>query len=383
MTELFVSTTNQPHPPMLLSPTAVGALAVPNRVVLAPLTRSRHEDMVPTALAPTYYAQRASAGLMISEATQISTRGQGYPDTPGIYNDAQVESWREVTDLVHAVGGRIVLQLWHVGRVSHSAYHGGALPVAPSAIPAEGKAMTPDFQFVDFETPHALTVDEIAETVADYGRAARRAREAGFDAVEIHAANGYLLEQFLSTGSNQRTDAYGGSLENRLRIVREVTEAVLAEWPADRVGARISFGQGTNGVRDENPQETFAAVAELFGEAGLAYLHGVRPGLTGDGAYDAVQLMRDHFPGAVIAAGGYDRESGEAELARGAADLIAYGREFLANPDLPVRFAAQAAGLDAPLNEADASTFYGGGAEGYTDYPIWDGKKVEALAEAA
>ncbi|WP_412070445.1 alkene reductase [Rubrivirga sp. IMCC43871] len=368
---------------MLLSPIAVGALAAPNRVVLAPLTRSRHEDEIPTALAPTYYAQRASAGLVIAEASQISPRGQGYPQTPGIYNDAQVASWREVTDLVHAVGGRIVLQLWHVGRVSHSLYHDGALPVAPSALPAEGKAMTPDFQFVEFETPHALTTDEIAETVADYGRAARRAKDAGFDGVEIHAANGYLLEQFLSSGSNQRTDGYGGSVENRLRIVREVTDAVLAEWPADRVGARISFGQGTNGVTDENPQETFAAVAELFGEAGLAYLHGIRVGP--DAGYDAVQLMRDHFPGAVIANGGYDRESGEAELARGAADLICYGRPFLANPDLPLRFAAQEAGLDAPLNEPEPSTFYGGGAEGYTDYPMWDGHQVEepALAQAA
>ncbi|WP_412062473.1 alkene reductase [Rubrivirga sp. IMCC45206] len=368
---------------MLLSPFALGPLALPNRVVLAPLTRSRHEDQTPTALAPTYYAQRASAGLMIAEATQISPRGQGYPQTPGIYTDAQVEAWREVTDLVHAVGGRMVLQLWHVGRVSHSSYHDGALPVAPSAIPAEGKAMTPDFQFVDFETPHAMTTDEIAETVADYGRAARLAKQAGFDGVEIHAANGYLLEQFLSSGSNERTDAYGGSLENRLRIVREVTEAVLAEWPAERVGARISFGQGTNGVTDANPQETFAAVAQLFGDAGLVYLHGIRVGP--DAGYDAVQLMRDHFPAAVIANGGYDRESGEAELARGAADLICYGRPFLANPDLPIRFAAQAAGLDAGLNEPDSDTFYGGGAEGYTDYPIWDGLAVEEaeLAKAA
>lgn len=365
----------------LLSPFALGPLLLPNRVVLAPLTRSRHADQIPYALAPTYYAQRASAGLMIAEATQVMPRGQGYPQTPGIYTDAHVEAWRAVTDLVHAVGGRIALQLWHVGRVSHSSYHGGALPVAPSAIPAEGQAMTPSFEMVDFETPHALTTDEIADTVAQYRHGARRAREAGFDAVEIHAANGYLIEQFLSSGSNQRTDAYGGSVENRLRFLREVTEAVLAEWPAERVGARLSFGAGANGVRDDDPQATFGAVAEWLSDAGLVYLHGIRPGP--DAGYDAVQLMRDHFDRAVIANGGYDRDEGEAVTEAGTADLVAYGRPFLANPDLPIRFAAQAAGLDAPLNEPDKSTFYGGGPEGYTDYPIWDGQQVDALAKAA
>ena len=361
---------------MLLTPFSLGPLTLPNRVVLAPLTRSRHARQVPTALAPTYYAQRASAGLLIAEATQVSARGQGYPDTPGLYTEEQAQAWARVTGLVHAVGGRVALQLWHVGRVSHSAYHGGAPPVAPSAVPAPGRAMTPDFQTVPFETPHALTASEIAATVRDYRHAARLARQAGFDGVEIHAANGYLVEQFLSSGTNRRTDAYGGPLENRLRFLDEVVGAVLAEWPAERVGARLSFGAGTNGVTDERPEETFGAVAERLGEAGLVYLHGIRPNErmgARDGGFDPIALVRSHFPGAVVANADYDRAEGEALLSAGTADLVAYGRPFLANPDLPIRFAAQEAGLDAPLNEPDPSTFYGGDARGYTDYPIWDG----------
>ena len=353
----------------LLTPFQLGPLALPNRLVMAPLTRSRHEDQTPTALAPTYYAQRASAGLLIAEATQVMPRGQGYPDTPGIYAPEHVEAWTAVTDLVHAVGGRIVLQLWHVGRVSHSAYHGGKLPVAPSALAATGKAMTPDFQMVPFETPHALTTGEIAETVTAYRTGARMAREAGFDGVEIHGANGYLIEQFISSQSNQRTDAYGGSVENRLRFLDEVTEAVLAEWPADRVGVRFSFGQGVNGVVDADPAETFGRAAEHVAEAGLVYLHALRPTpKDGEAPLDVVALARQNFAGAIIANAGIDREEGEQMVASGQADLIAYGRDFLANPDLPIRFAA-----DAPLTESDPSTYYGGGAHGYTDYPIWDG----------
>ena len=360
---------------MLLSPFDLGPLHLPNRLVMAPLTRSRHADGVPHPLAPTYYAQRASAGLIVAEATQVMPRGQGYPDTPGIYADAHVEGWRRVTDLVHAAGGQIVLQLWHVGRVSHSAYHGGALPHAPSAIPAEGKAMTPDFEMVPFETPAAMTADEIAETVRGFADGAARAREAGFDGVEIHAANGYLIEQFMASGSNTRTDAYGGSVENRLRLLAEVTDAVLGVWDADRVGARLSFAAGTNGVRDADRQATFGAAARLLDAKGLVYLHGIRPGEWGgdDVDFDAIALLREHFSRAVIANSGYDRESGEAVLRAGTADLVAYGRPYLANPDLLLRFAAQEAELDAPLNEADKSTFYGGGARGYTDYPLWDG----------
>ena len=361
---------------MLLSPFSLGPLRLPNRTVLAPLTRSRHADGVPHALAPTYYAQRASAGLIIAEATQVMPRGQGYPQTPGIYTDAHVDGWRRVTDLVHATGGRIVLQLWHVGRVSHSSYHDGELPHAPSAIPAEGQAMTPDFATVPFETPHAMTQAEIDATVQAYADGAQRAKDAGFDGVEIHAANGYLVEQFLSSGSNTRTDAYGGSVDNRLRFLAEVTDAVLGVWEPGRVGARLSFAAGTNGVTDDDRDDTFGAAARLLDAKGLVYLHGIRPGTWGGGDdvdLDALALLRDNFSRAVIANAGYDRASGEAALADGRADLICYGRPFLANPDLPLRFAAQDAGLDAPMNEPDSDTFYGGGAEGYTDYPLWDG----------
>jgi N-ethylmaleimide reductase len=372
----------------LLSPVTLGPLGLPNRTVLAPLTRSRHAGTIPNRLAPTYYAQRASAGLLIAEATQVDPRGQGYPDTPGIYTDDHVAAWRDVTDLVHAVGGRIVLQLWHVGRVSHSSYHGGALPVAPSALPASGKAMTPNFEFVDFETPHALTVEEIAEVVAQFARGARLAREAGFDGVEIHGANGYLIEQFLSSGSNQRTDAYGGSTEKRVRFLDEVMEAVLNEWEPERVGIRLSFGQGANGVFDDDPEETFGLALRHIDEAGLVYVHAMRPNThTGtaesSGPLGVLALTRANYGGAVIANGEYGREDGERDLQQDRADLIAYGRPFLANPDLPIRFAAQAAGLDAPLNEPDPATFYGGGPEGYTDYPFWHAEEVELRAENA
>src|SRR6056297_371419 len=361
---------------MLLSPLDLGPLRLPNRVVMAPLTRSRHAGTIPNRLAPTYYAQRASAGLLIAEATQVDPRGQGYPDTPGIYSDEHVAAWREVTDLVHAVGGRIVLQLWHVGRVSHSSHHDGALPVAPSAIAASGKAMTPDFQLVDFETPHALTTDEIAEVVGQFGRGARLAREAGFDGVEIHGANGYLIEQFLSSGSNRREDPYGGSPAKRVRFLDEVMGAVLAEWDAERAGIRLSFGQGANGVFDDHPEETFGLALQHIRDAGLGYVHAMRPNShmgtdeTGE-PLDVLALTRANYDGVVMANGEYGLDDAERDLQTGRADLIAYGRPFLANPDLPLRFAAQAAGLDAPLNEPDSSTFYGGGAEGYTDYPLW------------
>ncbi len=361
----------------LLSPYSLGPLSLPNRMVMAPLTRSRHPEAVPNSLTATYYAQRASAGLIVSEATQVDPRGQGYPDTPGIYSDAQVEAWREVTDLVHAVGGRIFLQLWHVGRVSHPDYHGGALPVAPSAIaPTEGKVMRPDFSLVPFETPHALTVAEIGEVVEQFRRGAQHAKQAGFDGVEIHGANGYLIEQFLSTSSNQRDDEYGGSAENRVRFLTEVTDAVLSVWDADRVGIRFSFGQGTNGVTDENPMETFGLAAQRMGEAGLVYIHAVRPnaqmGTAGGDAPDVLHLVRENYDGTLITNGGYDRAEGERALHDGLADLIAYGRPFLANPDLPIRFAA-----DAPLNEPDKTTFYGGSTEGYTDYPLWHATEAE------
>ncbi|MEO0556650.1 MAG: alkene reductase [Bacteroidota bacterium] len=364
----------------LLTPFRLGDLTVPNRMVMAPLTRSRHPETVPNDLAPTYYAQRASAGLIIAEATQVTPQGQGYPVTPGIHRDTQIDAWRTVTDLVHAVGGRIFLQLWHVGRVSHSAYHNGALPVAPSTIAASGQVMLPDFSMAEFETPRALTINEIHQTVEAFREGAANAKEAGFDGVEIHAANGYLIEQFLSSGTNERDDLYGGSVPNRARFLEDVTTAVLEEWAPERVGVRFSFGQGANGVRDEKPAETFGYAAERMADAGLVYAHGVRaqsPLSDGSGGgMDSIRLLRQHFRGAVIANAGYDREEGEATVSDGRADLIAYGRPFLANPDLPIRYAAQAAGLGAGLNEPDASTFYGGGAQGYTDYPVWDGLGV-------
>ena len=364
---------------MLLSPLDVGPLRLPNRTVMAPLTRSRHPAGVPNALAPTYYAQRASAGLIVAEATQVTPRGQGYPDTPGIHTDAQVAGWRDVTRLVHAVGGRIVLQLWHVGRVSHSAYHGGALPFAPSAIAIEGKqAMRPDFSMVDFETPHAMTEAEIDDTVAAYRDGARRAHEAGFDGVEIHAANGYLIEQFMSSGTNRRTDGYGGSLANRLRFLDEVTAAVLEEWEPARVGIRFSFGQGNNGVVDSRPAETFGAAAAHAAAAGLAYVHAIRPNdrTGGDPSFDALAVVRAHYGGVLVANGSIGMDEAERLVADGKADAVAFGRPFISNPDLPIRLAAHAAGLPAEFAAADPATFYGGGAEGYVDYPLWDGAGV-------
>ena len=370
----------------LLSPLDLGPLRLPNRIWMAPLTRSRHPKGIPTALAPTYYAQRATAGLLVAEATQVTPRGQGYPDTPGIHTDAQVAGWRAVTDLVHAAGGHVVLQLWHVGRVSHSAYHGGALPVAPSAIAIEGKqAMRPDFSMVDFETPHAMTEAEIADTGTAYRDGARRAKAAGFDGVEIHAANGYLIEQFLSTGTNRRTDDYGGTLANRLRFLDEVTAAVLDEWEPTRVGIRFSFGQGNNGVVDADPAETFGAAAARAEAAGLAYVHAIRPNdrTGGDPSFDALSVVRGAYSGVLVANGGIGVDEAEALVAGGRADAVAFGRAFISNPDLVLRVAARAAGLEAPIAEADPGSFYGGGAHGYTDYPLWNGASVSVGASAA
>ncbi|GAB5533998.1 MAG: alkene reductase [Rubricoccaceae bacterium] len=359
---------------MLLTPLDLGPLTLPNRAWMAPLTRSRHQDTIPHPLAPTYYAQRASAGLIVSEATQVTPRGQGYPNTPGIHSDAQVEAWRRVTDAVHAAGGRIVCQLWHVGRVSHSAYHDGEPPLAPSAIAASGKAMLPDFSMTPFETPRAMTEAEIDETIRQFAEGAERAREAGFDGVEVHGANGYLIEQFLSTSSNQRSDGYGGSASNRVRFLDDVVGAVVRVWSPERTGVRLSFGQGANGATDDNPEETFGLVAERLAAHGVAYVHGIVPGE--DSGFDALRTLRNGYSGVVVANGGIDREKGEAILAERRADAIAFGRPWLANPDLLVRFEAQANGLEAPLNEADSSTYYGGGAKGYTDYPLWDGTEA-------
>ena len=352
----------------LFSPVKLGAISLSNRMVMAPLTRNRAgEGGVPQAINATYYAQRASAGLIISEATPISTMAHGYPALPGIYNDAQVAGWKKVTDAVHAKGGKIVIQLWHVGRISHpSLLPNNALPVAPSAIKPAGKAFT--YQgLVDYVEPRALEVNELAGIVADYVHATQYALAAGFDGVEVHAANGYLLDQFLRDGSNQRTDNYGGSVENRARLLMEVTKAVVAVAGADKVGVRLSPVNPFNDMKDSNPQALFNYVTESLNQFNLAYLHVVEGGIHGGGIADPFDFdaMRKLFKGAYIANLSYDKVRGNAVIASGHADAVAYGVPFIANPDLVERFKA-----DTPLNEADASTFYGGTEKGYTDYPF-------------
>ncbi|MDX1545867.1 MAG: alkene reductase [Rhodothermales bacterium] len=356
----------------LLEPYRMGSLDLPNRIVMAPMTRNRSGETTPGALQAEYYRQRASAGFILTAASQVAGRGQGYPHTPGIHTDAQIEGWQTVTRAVHAAGGRIFLQLWHVGRISHPSFHDGRLPVAPSAIAADGEGFTADGRQVPFVTPRALETGEVARVVAQFRDGAENARAAGFDGVEIHGANGYLIDQFLQTGTNRRTDRYGGSVENRMRFLLEVTEAVAGVWGADRVGVRLSPGGTFNDMHDDDPAETFSKAARRLGEYGLAYLHGIETELPGGGKASA--LLREAYDGTLIMAGGFDRESGEEALREGRADLIAYARYFLANPDLPTRFA-----LGAPLNDWDQSTFYGGDAEGYIDYPALE----EGWAEAA
>ncbi|AFZ24679.1 NADH:flavin oxidoreductase [Cylindrospermum stagnale PCC 7417] len=357
----------------LFSPYQLGDLELPNRIVMAPLTRQRAAaGNVPHQLNATYYAQRATAGLIISEATQISPQGLGYPDTPGIYSSAQVAGWRLVTDAVHQQGGRIFLQLWHVGRISHPDLQpDGALPVAPSAIAPKGQALT--YQgYKPFVTPRALETSEIPGIVEQYRQGAANALAAGFDGVEIHAANGYLIDQFLRDGTNQRTDKYGGAIENRTRLLLEVTEAVTGVWDSQRVGVRLAPSGTFNDMHDSHPLETFGYAAQALNQFDLAYLHIVE-GLEGDIRHGATLVptshLRQKFTGGLIVCGGYTRERGDAVLANKAADLVAFGIPYIANPDLPQRFA-----LNAPLNQPNQTTFYGGngrGEEGYTDYPFW------------
>jgi N-ethylmaleimide reductase len=350
----------------LLEPYQLGPIALPNRMVMCPLTRNRAPTGVPNELMATYYTQRASAGLIITEGTQVSRRGQGYQDTPGIYTDEQRDGWRGITDAVHRAGGRIFAQLWHVGRVSHSYYH-GELPIAPSAIAPTGKAYTPDGPR-DFETPVALSVAEIAGVVRDFQRGAQVALDAGFDGVELHGANGYLIDQFLQTGTNQRTDEYGGSPENRVRFLLEILDAVTQVWSSDRVGVRVSPAGGSNGIHDADPVETFTCVAEKLSARGLAYMHVIEAAVGTNSPDDrqvcSTSLIRESYTGTVITAGGYTPESGERALEKGYADLIAYGKLFIANPDLPTRVRT-----GADLNEPDRSTFYTPGPHGYVDYP--------------
>lgn len=363
----------------LFSPFQLGRYTLPNRLVMAPLTRNRAGvGNVPVPLNAEYYGQRASAGLIISEATQISPQGVGYPGTPGIHSAEQTEGWKLVTKAVHQQGGRIFLQLWHVGRISHPLLQpNGALPVAPSAIAPEGTASTPEGE-KPFVTPRALATEEIPGIIEDYRKAAENALSAGFDGVEIHSANGYLLDQFLQDGTNKRSDRYGGTLENRTRFLLEVTRAVVGIWGSDRVGVRLSPGGSFNSISDSNPVATFSYVANALNQFNLAYLHIVEPRSNADALnnwdkMDQTEIrlaelnsgfFRNYFKGAIISAGAHDRESGNQAIAAGNADLIAYGRLFISNPDLPKRFE-----INAPLNPYDRSLFYGGTEKGYTDYP--------------
>lgn len=347
----------------LFEPYALGSLTLSNRIVLAPLTRNRaRAGFVPSEL----YGQRASAGLLIAEATQISQQGQGYQDTPGIYTQAQIDGWRQVTDAVHAKRGRIFLQLWHVGRVSHVALQeNGAAPVAPSAIRAEAKTFVNN-EFLPVSEPRALSLDELPGIVEDFRKAAANAIAAGFDGVEIHAANGYLLDQFLKDGSNVRDDAYGGSIDNRARLTLEVAAAVVKEVGAERTGIRISPISPANGISSSDPQAQFDYLVAQLDALGLVYLHVVE-GATG-GARDVAPFdfdaLRRQFRNTYIANNGYDQELANARLEEGKADLFAFGRPFIANPDLVERLKA-----GAPLAALDQATLYGGGAKGYIDYP--------------
>jgi N-ethylmaleimide reductase len=339
--------------PELFNPLELGPLALPNRIVMAPMTRSRAgAGNVPGARAVEYYVQRASAGLIVTEATQVSPQGVGYPATPGIHDDAQVEGWRRVTDAVHRAGGRVFLQLWHVGRISHpSMQPDGALPVAPSAIAPEGQVFTAS-GLQPFVTPRALETDEIPGIVAQFEQGARRALEAGFDGVEIHGANGYLIDQFLRDGTNRRTDRYGGTVENRARFLLEVTDAVTGVWGASRVGVRLSPLNTFNSMHDSDPAATFGFAAEALGRYRLAYLHMVEGGEDGDGRpFDWAELRR-RFNGIYMANGDYDRERAAAALASGRADLVSFARPYIANPDLVERFR-----LGAPLAVPDPTTF--------------------------
>ena len=355
--------------PNLFSPINFGELELKNRIIMAPLTRNRAGDgNVPQAMNVEYYRQRASAGIIISEGSQISPQGLGYPGTPGIHSDAQVEGWQQVTDAVHKAGGLIFCQLWHVGRISHTSLQiNGELPVAPSALKPNGQIFTYT-GLQDFETPRALSPDEIPGIIADYAKAAEKAKHAGFDGVEIHSANGYLLDQFLRDGTNQRKDRYGGDIENRMRLLMEVTAQVVAVWGADRVGVRLSPENSFNDMNDSCPQQTFNAIAKHLSDFPLAYLHILEGDMmTGESQLD-YGALRQCFNGFYMANNGYEFDSASAAIAENRADMVAFGKWFIANPDLPYRFANK-----LPLTTPDSTTFYGGDEKGYTDYPVWIG----------
>lgn len=370
----------------LFTPVRIGQLALPNRIVMAPMTRARSSQPgdVPNALNATYYAQRASAGLIVTEASQISPQGKGYSFTPGIHSDAQVEGWRLVTRAVHQAGGRIYLQLWHVGRMSHPAFHGGELPVAPSAVPFDGSIWmvdpaTGEGGMYACPTPRALGIDEIHAIVDDYRRAARNAIDAGFDGVEIHGANGYLIDQFLRTTSNVRTDAYGGSRENRLRFLKEVMDAVIEEVGADRTAIRLAPFLTARGMACPDILPTMLEAARYLDAKGIAYLHLVEADWDDAPVFteDFRREIRASFAGPIIVAGKYDDARARWVLEKGYADLVAFGRPFVANPDLPRRMAE---GL--PLANLDGGTLFGGAEQGYSDYPAWVAATATATATA-
>ena len=344
----------------LFDPVQLGELALPNRIVMSPLTRCRaSQDRIPNALMAEYYTQRASAGLIISEATSVTPMGVGYPDTPGIWSDEQVEGWKQVTHAVHQAGGRILLQLWHVGRISDPIYLDGKPPVAPSAVAPAGHVslVRPE---KEYNIPRALEKEEIPDIITAYGRGAENAQRAGFDGVEVHGANGYLLDQFLQSSTNLRTDNYGGSLENRARLLLEVTDAAVSVWGAGRVGVHLAPRCDAHDMGDDDPAATFGFVATELGRRKIAFIftreHFNAPMLT--------PALKKAFGGSLVANEQFTKESADRLLKEGTADAVAFGQTYIANPDLVERFMK-----DAPLNELDVKTMYGGGSKGYTDYP--------------
>ena len=349
----------------LLSPLTVGALQLPNRVLMAPLTRCRADaDHNPTPLMAEYYAQRASAGLIIAEATMVMEGNSSFWMEPGIYSEAQVQGWKAVTDAVHAKGGQIVLQLWHGGRACHPLLNGGAQPVAPSAIPITGDEVhTPEGK-KPYVTPRELRDDEIPGIVAGFKKAAENAKAAGFDGVEVHGANGYLLDEFLRDGANQRSGPYGGPIENRARLMLEVLDAAISVWGADRVGLRISPLNSYNSMIDSDPVAITTYIAQQCSARGIAYLHVMRSDFFQAQQGDVMTPAREHFKGTLIANMGYTADEAEQAITEGKLDAVAFGTSFLANPDLPARIAAK-----APLNAPNPATFYSPGPVGYTDYP--------------
>lgn len=357
----------------LLSPVSLAGFDLPHRIVMAPMTRNRAgEDHAPGDMNAVYYGQRASAALIVTEATPVEPRGHGYPSIPGMYTDRQEAGWRRVVEAVHAKGGRIFQQLWHAGRVGHPLNLPGdaSETVAPSAVRPEGEIPTPEGPR-PFPEPRALRTREVEGLIERFRQSARRALGAGFDGVELHGANGYLVDQFLRDGTNRRADRYGGSSGARSRFLVEVTRALADVWGPERVGVRLSPLNPFNDMRDSEPERTFVGAAERLGEIGIGYLHVVEPEIgphppRGE-EHPVVSGMRAAFGGSIVLNGGYDRDSGNRAIADGRADLVSYGELFLANPDLPRRFAE-----DLPLNEPDPETFYGGGEEGYVDYPTWE-----------